>query len=70
MALLLQAMFDDFFELLYNMGFRVGVTSVHPKMDDGGILGNDRDYEGGFVLIAVEYAEFPASWHRDDLFHT
>lgn len=28
-----------------------------------------QDYEGGYVLIAVEHADAPASdWHRDDLF--
>lgn len=40
-----------------------------PKMDDGGILGRERDYEGGFVMMAVEHEGAPAaSWHRDDLF--
>ena len=62
-------MFDAFATRLHELGFRLGITQVLPKMDDGGILGRERDYEGGFVLMAVEHAASPASdWHRDDLF--
>lgn len=29
-----------------------------------------QEYEGGYVLIAVEHADSPAlDWHRDDLMH-
>ncbi len=62
-------MFDAFVSRLHALGFRLGLTQVQPKMDDGGILGKDRDYEGGFVMMAAEHAHDPSrSWHRKDLF--
>ncbi|GAB4823863.1 hypothetical protein N2152v2_010909 [Parachlorella kessleri] len=64
-----QAMFDAFAARLQELGLRLGITQVLPKMDDGGILGRERDYEGGFVMMAAEHAASPATdWHRDDLF--
>ena len=54
---------------LQELGFRLSITQVLPKMDDGGILGRERDYEGGFVLMAAEHAASPApEWHRDGFF--
>lgn len=44
-AACLQAMFDAFAGWLRALGFRFGVTPVQPKMDDGGILGKERDCE-------------------------
>lgn len=62
-------MFDAFAARLAELGLRVGTIPVQPRMDDGGILGKERDYEGGFVFMAVEHAGAPApGWHRDDLF--
>lgn len=40
------------------------VLPCHPAPQD-----IRQDYEGGYVLIAVEHADAPASdWHRGDLF--
>lgn len=51
------------------LGLRVGVTAVQPQADDAGLLDIRQDYEGGYVLVAVEHADAPApDWHRDDLF--
>lgn len=62
-------MFDAFSVRVRELGLRLGVAAVQPRMDDGGILGRERDYEGGFVLMAVEHAAAPApAWHRQDLF--
>ncbi|PRW59248.1 Nicotinamide N-methyltransferase-like [Chlorella sorokiniana] len=62
-----QAMFDGFAAACRSaLGMRVGITPVQPRADDAGLLDIRQDYEGGYVLIAVEHAHAPASdWHRD-----
>jgi hypothetical protein len=49
-------------------GLRYRALRVAPQADDlGGIQGRERDYEGGFLLMAVDHADAPAEdWHRDD----
>jgi hypothetical protein len=50
-------------------GLRVGVNRIEPRQEDGGVAPHDQPYEGGFVLVAAEHEDAPASdWHRDDLF--
>lgn len=40
---------------------------MHPATEYGGILGREEDYEGGFLLMAVDHAAHPSDlWHRDD----
>lgn len=50
------------------LGLRVGMLPVLPAADD--LLDiRQEDYEGGYVLLAVEHVAAPAaSWWRDDLF--
>lgn len=63
-----QAMFDALVVQLRRRGLRVGLTSVQPKFEDGGVAPHDQEYEGGFLLIAMEHVEAPATWHREGLF--
>lgn len=64
-----QAMFDAFVAATAVLGLRVGISSVSPCADDAGLLDIKQDYEGGYVLLAVEHAQAPADdWHRADLF--
>lgn len=40
---------------------------VRPEEEYAGILGRDTDYEGGFLLMALDHAHAPCGhWHRDD----
>lgn len=47
---------------------RYRALRVQPEAKDlGGIQGREQDYEGGFLLMAVDHAAAPAvDWHRDD----
>jgi hypothetical protein len=47
-------------------GLRHRVLRVAPETGDfeGGILRDD--YDGGYVMIAVDWAAAPGEWHRDD----
>ena len=65
----MQAMFDGLAVALAALGMRVGITPVQPQADDAGLLDIRQDYEGGYIMIAVEHADAPADdWHRPDLF--
>lgn len=62
-------MYDAFTLALRALGMRVGITPVQPQADDAGRLDIRQDYEGGYVLIAIEHGDAPAQdWHRPDLF--
>ncbi|WIA13232.1 hypothetical protein OEZ85_006822 [Tetradesmus obliquus] len=63
-----QAVFDMFRDSCRRWGLRYRVLRVAPNAEDlGGIRGRERDYEGGFLLMAVDHADAPAAdWHRDD----
>lgn len=66
---LIQVMFDAFLAACAQaLGLRVGVTRVQPKAYD--LLDVKQEYEGGYVLLAIEHADAPADldWHRSDLF--
>ncbi|KAG7675269.1 hypothetical protein Ndes2437B_g00460 [Nannochloris sp. 'desiccata'] len=64
-----QAMFDSLIENMRKHGLRVGVNHIQPKQEDGGVAPHDQPYEGGFVLVAADHEDAPATdWHRDDLF--
>ena len=64
-----QAMFDTLIENMRKQGLRVGVNRIEPRQEDGGVAPHDQPYEGGFVLVAAEHEDAPASdWHRDELF--
>ncbi|WIA33377.1 hypothetical protein OEZ86_006513 [Tetradesmus obliquus] len=62
------AVFDMFRDSCRRWGLRYRVLRVAPNAEDlGGIRGRERDYEGGFLLMAVDHADAPAAdWHRDD----
>lgn len=45
--------------------------SQHPDRDDsfggGGVMGRQCDYEGGFLLMAIDREDAPyTEWHRED----
>jgi hypothetical protein len=63
-----QAVFDMFRDSCRRWGLRYRALKVQPGVEDlGGIRGRERDYEGGFLLMAVDHADAPADdWHRDD----
>jgi hypothetical protein len=63
-----QAVFDMFRDSCRRWGLRYRALKVQPGVKDlGGIRGRERDYEGGFLLMAVDHADAPADdWHRDD----
>lgn len=64
-----QAMFDSLIKNMRKQGLRVGVSHIQPRQEDGGVAPHDHPYEGGFVLVAAEHEDAPATdWHRDDLF--
>lgn len=43
------------------------IVSVEPKADDHGIVGQQHDYEGGFVMMAVKHRASSIQWHGDVL---
>lgn len=43
------------------------VVTVEPKADDHGIVGQQHDYEGGFVLMAVRHNASVTQWHGEIL---
>lgn len=48
-------------------GLRYRKKQIHPSKDYDGIIGREEDYEGGFLLMAVDHADSPCeTWHRDD----
>jgi hypothetical protein len=64
-----QAVFDMFRDTCSRWGLRYRAVRVQPQGDEdlGGIVGRERDYEGGYLLMAVDHAAAPApDWHRDD----
>jgi hypothetical protein len=64
-----QGVFDAFRETCSRWGLRYCAARVQPQSDEelGGIVGRERDYEGGYLLMAVDHAAAPAGdWHRDD----
>lgn len=64
-----QKVFDTFRDSCRQWGLRYRALGVRPERDEdlGGIQGRERDYEGGYLLMAVDHAAAPASdWHRDD----
>ncbi|KAL4425856.1 hypothetical protein ABPG75_009872 [Micractinium tetrahymenae] len=62
-----QVMFDAAVGALAALGLRAGLMQVQPAAAD--ILDIKQEYEGGYVLVAVEKEDKRAqNWHRDDLF--
>lgn len=64
-----QGVFDTFSASCWQWGLRYRAVRVQPDRDEdlGGIHGRERDYEGGYLLMAVDHAAAPATdWHRND----
>jgi hypothetical protein len=64
-----QAVFDAFRDSCRGWGLRYRAVRVQPRddRDRGGIVGRERDYEGGHLLMALDHAAAPAQdWHRHD----
>lgn len=64
---LLQTIFDQFARELETRSMQTKIVTVEPKADDHGIVGQQHDYEGGFVLMAVKRHASPTQWHGDVL---
>jgi len=66
-----QKVFDAFAAATHKRGLRYRALSVPAPAagEMGGLLSHKvSDYEGGFLLMAVDHAAAPSnSWHRDDL---
>jgi hypothetical protein len=64
-----QEVFEEFRRSCKLRGLRYRAVKVMPEedRDSGGIRGRDKDYEGGYLLMAVDHQGSPAGdWHRDD----
>lgn len=62
-----QAMFDAFSNQCASRGLRYRILKTLPVSGYSGILGRHGDYEGGFLLIAIDHQAAPCNrWHRDD----
>lgn len=48
---------------------KVKIVSVQPRADDHGIVGKQHDYEGGFVMVAVQQGLSSTDWHGDRMQH-
>ena len=60
---LLQGIFDQFERELSSRSIRSKSVPVQPRADDHGIVGKQHDYEGGFVLIAMQHSASATAWH-------
>ena len=61
----LQAMFEQFARELDARNMQTKIMTVEPKADDHGIVGQQHDYEGGFILIVVKHNVSATHWHGD-----
>lgn len=63
-----QHVFDIFRDNCAKWGLRYRAMAVAPRAEDrGGIHGREHDYEGGFLLMAVDHVGArSSSWHRHD----
>jgi hypothetical protein len=54
-----QRTFDEFNRCCARRGLRLRQRPIDPRSAavHGGILGRDRDYEGGFLLMALQHEE-------------
>jgi hypothetical protein len=66
----LQAVFDGFFRQVKDKGLRLWREPVQPRPRNGEVMGRDGEYEGGFLLMCIDWEAAPAAWHRTDLFST
>lgn len=62
-----QAIFDQFTKQLEAQNMQIKTVTVEPQADDHGIIGQQHDYEGGFVLMAVKHKASVIQWHGDVL---
>ena len=61
--------FEEFSSSCKRRGLRYRALRVaaEEERDTGGIRGREGDYEGGYLLMAVDHESSPAGdWHRDD----
>ena len=64
-----QAHFDALFQQFARRCLRAARHAVEPPRNEAGLSGQTLDYEGGFIMIALEHEGSPvADWHRADLF--
>ncbi len=49
----MQAILDTFLGSVTGMGMSVEKEKVQPSTENRGILGLERDYEGGFAMLTV-----------------
>lgn len=46
-----QAMFDAMVQNLRGWGLEVELTAVQPRVEDGGLVSSEQEYEGGYVMV-------------------
>eukprot|EP00879_Flechtneria_rotunda_P029879 GHRR01032342.1.p1 GENE.GHRR01032342.1~~GHRR01032342.1.p1 ORF type:complete len:205 (-),score=87.79 GHRR01032342.1:678-1244(-) len=64
-----QKVFDAFIKNCTKWGLRYRALRVYPQPGDvaGGLYGREGDYEGGYLLMAIDHAGNPADdWHTDN----
>jgi len=64
----IQNVFDTFFARIAGLGLRMWKEPVSPAPRHGEVMGRECEYEGGFLLLAIDWQEHPAQWHRSDIF--
>lgn len=64
----IQSVFDSFFEQIAAKGLRLWKETVLPQPRHGEVMGREAEYEGGFLLMFLDWESAPGSWHRSDAF--
>eukprot|EP00798_Chlamydomonas_sp_ICE-L_P021572 gene21572-28567_t len=63
----LEKTFDTFATECKKRGLRLRKRRLQPTDKFGGVLGQEHEYEGGFLLMAIDFESLPCKhWHRDD----
>ena len=63
----MQNVFNTFFARLAEKGLQLWKEAVHPAPRHGEVMGRECEYEGGFLLMCIDWQNQPAEWHRSDV---
>ena len=61
-----QITFDTFASECTRRGLRLRRRTIQPNDKYDGVLGRAEEYEGGFLLMAVDLVSSPGTWHSDN----
>eukprot|EP00873_Tetraselmis_striata_P016356 jgi/Tetstr1/436620/TSEL_025416.t1 len=64
----IQSVFDQFFRDVAAKGLRLWKEAVTPQPRHGEVMGREAEYEGGFLLMFLDWQSAPGAWHRSDAF--